>query len=579
MIPSTARRGRPAGRAAVVAGIALLMVLLGAGPAWAHATLTGTDPADGTLLATAPGAVTLTFSEPVKVDDGGVRLLDPAGVELPSTVTTVDNTVVITPSTALGTGTIIVSWQVTSADSHPISGGFTFAVGERTAGPVAVPTVEQDPGVRIATAVLQALAYLGVLACCGLIAFDVLVLRGSGDERVRRRIRRLSAWCAGGGVLAVVLLMPLSELRQRFSTLGGLVDPSTWTAQFNQDSGLTTVLVGAGVLLAWEAAWAVEARTATSAGAAVAGCGVALGGFAVVGHTRGYGPVALVLTADLLHLTVAAFWLGGLIGLGLLLRETRTVSRTANGGRRASTAMRTRSVSRSRITDTTVALTRFSAWAAGLVATLAVAGGALAWRILGSWAAVVETGYGQALLVKLALVAAAVALAGYNRFRALPAVIHSPDADLAWRRLRGTVTAEALVLVAVLAVTGWLVNASPTLDDAGTTTTPAAIEQTVPLGPDTITARITPGTVGTNSLEFAVTDPAGQAVRPVSDPEVSVTMPAAGVGPLTRPVTGAGPGAYQAVLDLPLSGQWVVTIAVRTSEFEQPSASIQVNVP
>jgi len=56
-------------------------------------------------------------------------------------------------------------------------------------------------------------------------------------------------------------------------------------------------------------------------------------------------------------------------------------------------------------------------------------------------------------------------------------------------------------------------------------------------------------------------------------------MPAAGVGPLTRPVSATGPGAYQSVLDLPLSGQWVVTIAVRTSEFEQPGASIQVNLP
>lgn len=56
-------------------------------------------------------------------------------------------------------------------------------------------------------------------------------------------------------------------------------------------------------------------------------------------------------------------------------------------------------------------------------------------------------------------------------------------------------------------------------------------------------------------------------------------MPAAGIGSLTRPVTGTGPGAYQAVLDLPLSGQWVVTIAVRTSEFDQPTARIPVNLP
>ena len=95
------------------------------------------------------------------------------------------------------------------------------------------------------------------------------------------------------------------------------------------------------------------------------------------------------------------------------------------------------------------------------------------------------------------------------------------------------------------------------------------------LGSDTVTARITPGAVGINSLEFTVTDPPGKPVQPVSDPQVSVTMPAAGVGPLTRTVTGTGPGAYQAVLDLPLSGQWVVTIAVRTSEFEQPPPASQ----
>ncbi len=38
-------------------------------------------------------------------------------------------------------------------------------------------------------------------------------------------------------------------------------------------------------------------------------------------------------------------------------------------------------------------------------------------------------------------------------------------------------------------------------------------------------------------------------------------------------------GAYQAVLDLPLSGTWVLTVSVRTSEFEQPSARIEVAVP
>ena len=46
---------------------------------------------------------------------------------------------VITPG-AIGRGTVIVSWRSLSADSHPITGGFTFAVGERSTTSVAVPT-------------------------------------------------------------------------------------------------------------------------------------------------------------------------------------------------------------------------------------------------------------------------------------------------------------------------------------------------------------------------------------------------------------------------------------------------------
>jgi copper transport protein len=106
-----------------------------------------------------------------------------------------------------------------------------------------------------------------------------------------------------------------------------------------------------------------------------------------------------------------------------------------------------------------------------------------------------------------------------------------------------------------------------------------AVERTAALGTGTLTARVTPGAVGINSLEFTVTDASGRPVQPLSDPEVSVTMPLAGVGPLPRPVTATGTGSYQAVLDLPLSGRWVVTIAIRSGEFEQPSATVTVDVP
>ena len=59
-------------------------------------------------------------------------------------------------------------------------------------------------------------------------------------------------------------------------------------------------------------------------------------------------------------------------------------------------------------------VSRFSGIAAGVVALLGLTGVLLGWRILGSWAALVQTAYGITLLVKLGLVAVAVAIAAYN---------------------------------------------------------------------------------------------------------------------------------------------------------------------
>ncbi len=54
-------------------------LLAGAGPASAHAALTGSDPGQGTVVDKAPAQVSLTFSESVSMDDDSLRVLDPKG--------------------------------------------------------------------------------------------------------------------------------------------------------------------------------------------------------------------------------------------------------------------------------------------------------------------------------------------------------------------------------------------------------------------------------------------------------------------------------------------------------------------
>ena len=55
------------------------LLLAGAGPASAHAALTGSDPQQGVVVDKAPDQVALTFSEKVALSNDSLRVLDPKG--------------------------------------------------------------------------------------------------------------------------------------------------------------------------------------------------------------------------------------------------------------------------------------------------------------------------------------------------------------------------------------------------------------------------------------------------------------------------------------------------------------------
>ncbi|WFE23967.1 copper resistance protein CopC [Solwaraspora sp. WMMD937] len=547
--------------------LSLLLALAGAGPAAAHATLLANDPADGALLAEAPSSVTLTFDEPVQVRTESVQVLDAAGSTVDVTARSVDSTVVVDLPTGLADGTYVVSWRVISADSHPVAGGFSFAIGAPTAGSVAIPVTEPDLALRVLRPVTEALLYVGVLGGTGLAVFGLSFLQ------IPARRRQLPT-VVGLGVVALVavaVMPPVTTAWQDAADIGALADPTTWRTGYLSDLGLAAALTAVGVL-----AVMVGARLETSgigaarrpAGVAMfAGAGLALGALALVGHTRSFGPVWLTLGSDLLHLVTAAVWLGGILGLvHLLSRRLDTTSAVQRAG----------------------VVAAFSQTAAFLVALLAVAGVLLGWRIVGSWSALFGTTYGLVLLGKVAAVGVLVCIAGWNRYRLVPRTCR-PDAEAAaMRSLRRTVRAEAVLLVGVLAVTGVLVTRDPTDRASDTTATgsadgrTSALEQAVvadsALGDGRVQIRITPGATGINALELALFDAAGQPLEPVAPPTVTVTLPEVGVGPLDRRLARTGPGRYEAVADFPLPGSWEVTVNVRTSRFDSPIATIPVEI-
>ncbi|MDG4795674.1 FixH family protein [Micromonospora sp. WMMD1082] len=552
--------------------LGLLAAVVPAAPAAAHAVLLATDPADGAVLASGPAEVTLTFNEVVTVRPGGVRLLDAAGDEISSDSRSVDTNVILTVPPNLPGGTYIVAFRVISADSHPVSGGLSFAVGAPSTAVAPLPESRPGSALDVLRQAAEGAAYLGLLVSAGLLVFLLVLLRADAPV-LRRRLLRFASWSAGVTVLARLVLVPTVPAWQDGRDVTGLVDTSLWVTGLTSTEGLSSLLVVLGLgtglwatsaaLASGSAAGATRtSRRAALTAAAFAGVALAWGAVALVGHTRTYGPAWLVVPADILHVATAGVWLGGLAALPWTL--TRSADLTADA------AARTVSV--------------FSRTAAVLVGLLGTAGLVLGWRILRSWEALWSTPYGLALLTKVGLTAVVLAIATHNRYRLVPRVTIADRDDgppAAWRMLRRTVRIEASLLIAVVAVTGFLVTQSPTPDTAPRPTADGADRPPVleaPLGPGRAVARLTPGTVGVNSMELDLVDTAGQPVVPVADPKLTVLLPAMNVGPLERKLTRTGPGRYEAVVDLPLAGSWVLQVSVRTSTYDNPVARFTADV-
>lgn len=118
--------------ARALAGVALGVGLAfaGAAPADAHAQLVSVTPAAGSTLASAPDEVRLTFDGPPYDYGLGVVVLGPTGNHLETGhVSVVGDEVVQSLRAESASGTYQVQWRVVSADGHPASGTYTFAVG------------------------------------------------------------------------------------------------------------------------------------------------------------------------------------------------------------------------------------------------------------------------------------------------------------------------------------------------------------------------------------------------------------------------------------------------------------------
>jgi methionine-rich copper-binding protein CopC len=111
---------------------ALLVSLMTATGALAHAHLKNQTPAADSQAADAPRALTLTFSEGVEAKFSGLTLTGPEQAKIatgPASVDEKDNTQLVVPlEQPLASGNYTVDWHVVSVDGHKTKGQYHFSV-------------------------------------------------------------------------------------------------------------------------------------------------------------------------------------------------------------------------------------------------------------------------------------------------------------------------------------------------------------------------------------------------------------------------------------------------------------------
>lgn len=572
------------GELTVLILLALALLLSLPGEAQAHALLVRSDPPSGARLPGPPERITATFSEPLDSRLSYLRVLDAQGQRVDNEDSAVaagdQRQMTVTVRQGLPPGHYLVVWQTLSTvDGHTLKGSFPFTVLN--------PDGSEPPGAPAEASVISGgeptpdgvagrwLTFLGIVLAVGGVVYGIAV--GPATERyggtaAAAAARRHLARTALPALLLLALgsgLELLASARQAGSWEGAL--GTMWGERWLLRQG-AWVLLAIGLLMALAPAGQSRpwGRSLGLGLALVSGLGYLLL-ISLSGHAAAAQGSFWAVASDFVHLLGAAVWLGMLAQAGLMLRWS---------GQHLAGSERTRL--------TAEQLQRFSAVAAGSLLLLLGAGVFNAFVHVSLPEGLVDSSYGRTLVVKLALVAALLAVTLVNALLLRPLLLRRDFSH--WEAVRRwlvrLVAVEGCLALVVLAATAVLVYYPPArqLRQAEEASQPVAetavgFEARAPAGDMTVNLSIAPNAVGTNAYLATLLPAPGQPLPEVLRVRLRFTPPDPSLGPSEAVAEPAGPSTYRAVGPFfAVPGGWEVVVDIRRRGLEDVAATFQVSV-
>ncbi|WP_298260951.1 CopD family protein [uncultured Litoreibacter sp.] len=268
----------------------------------------------------------------------------------------------------------------------------------------------------LAAIVTKFALYLGVMTAAGTVMATLMF-----------RLDRTHGLAAAFAVLGMAATILAFSLRGANLTgdLSGMTDPEMlgllWTTPVG--TALLLRLVGLGLLFVGLFMGRVGAWVSALGGV------VAIWSFDHVGHISSRDTTLLDIALTL-HLLTVALWIGVLTPLKRLASLPDTFNMAANVGH------------------------RFGVVASATVPVLIIVGGYMGYQLVGSFTALIGTGYGQALIIKVLLVGGLLGLAAANKLWFVPALRAGDPA--AASHLSKSISFEWLVILVVLGTTAVL---------------------------------------------------------------------------------------------------------------------------
>ena len=540
-----------AARAGVAVVLAALAMAASPGHASAHAGLVASIPAASATLDEAPSDIVLDFDEPVEAQIASIEVFDANADRVivgEPAASQGDDSIVLAGLPSLDDGIYAVVWRVGSADGHIVNGAFSFRIetgGSIDAGDLLDQVsggASASPAVGRAANVARLLGFVGLTVTVGAGMFAAMAASVLADSRTTRRL------LAGGWLALFVGTVASYALHGASAVAGSLTDavsPDVWQQIASTRTGrmlmIRLVLVVALGNVAW-LGWRRPAVRPTNWWQAVA-VAVALGtvmSYPSAGHASAQSPRSLWVLIDGVHLAGVAVWMGGLLLF-------------ATGGARWFTLGEGEPVVR-----------RFSRVATVAVPMIVVTGSAQALQLAGGVQDLTDTSWGRTLLVKLATVSVLVAIGAVSRW-----LVHNGSIV----SLRRTVLAEAALGLVVLGAAASLVSLPPRPIAEGRIVS-ASLAQAGVL----VDVTLTPGRIGDNQVHLVIT-PAGGSLTPVTNATARMDLPSRAVPASPVTIRADGANHYTGDITLPFSGDWTLDVIVEITPGNTVLFSTTVPIP